>query len=315
MNIGLGTAAIGRPQYINIRASQENNNFNKNAFIYKGKQILSQAYQNGVRHFDTAPGYGIAEQILLEWIQENNPQDIFVSTKWGYTYVADFDPTAKIHEIKEHSLSKLNKQWKYSSQLLPHINIYQIHSATLDSGVLENTAILNRLFELKQTYQIEIGLSTSGANQNEIIAKALELEVNGVELFDVFQTTFNIFDQSLLELKSTLETKQKKIIIKEALANGRIFPSTKYEHYTEIYEVLNTLAQKYQVGVDAIALRFCIDVLNPYLVLSGVVEQEHLLSNLKANTIKLSEEELNHLRELAIIPEDYWQERKQLIWN
>ena len=63
---------------------------------------------------------------------------IEIATKWGYTYTANFDANATVHEVKEHSLSKLNEQWNFSKQLLPYLKVYQIHSATLETGVLEN---------------------------------------------------------------------------------------------------------------------------------------------------------------------------------
>ena len=313
MKIGLGTAAIGRPLYINIKEQNVSSGFDRDKFIADGKLLLTQAYIKGLRYFDTAPGYGIAEQIVLEWIKENKPEGISVSTKWGYTYVANFDPSAQLHEVKEHSLAKLNEQWSFSEQLLPFLNIYQIHSATLESGVLENEKVLRRLSELKEKYQIEIGLSTSGANQNEIIQKALNISIDGKSLFDSFQVTYNVFDQNLFTILD--ELKGKKIIIKEALANGRIFPNDRFDDYQDRYSVLSELASKYEVGIDAIALRFCEDTIKPYSVLSGAYEEEHLIANLKALHFELSAEDLCKVKELAVSPEDYWQERKQLEWN
>lgn len=313
MNIGLGTAAIGRPQYINIKESQTTTPFDIDTFIAKGKMILSNAYDKGIRHFDTAPGYGIAERILIEWIEENQPKDLTISTKWGYTYVANFDPKADVHEVKELSLKNLNKQWQYSSKLLPHLSIYQIHSATLESGILENKEVLHRLLELKKEHNIAIGLSTSGANQNEVIQKALNISINGDSLFDSFQVTYNVFDQTLATIQDVLEGKQ--IIIKEALANGRVFPNENYPHYKGLHTVLSTLAKKHNVGIDAIALRFCIDTINPFKVLSGATETLHLTANLQALSIHLSEEDIGKIKAFAINPEDYWLERKELDWN
>ena len=63
--IGLGTAAIGRPQYINIR-NQHTEVFSLEAFKEKGTQVLEAAYKQGIRYFDTAPGYGMAEQLLID---------------------------------------------------------------------------------------------------------------------------------------------------------------------------------------------------------------------------------------------------------
>ena len=129
-NIGLGTAAIGRPLYINVRQSTDEKPFSLPKFKEDGLQVLEDAYSNGVRFFDTSPGYGLAEQLLIDWLNKKDDPDIIVSTKWGYTYVANFDPNAKEHEVKEHSIDKLSNQWEFSKMLLPHLKVYQIHSAT-----------------------------------------------------------------------------------------------------------------------------------------------------------------------------------------
>ncbi len=39
----------------------------------------------GVKYFDSSPGYGIAEDILIELIKEKNANEVSISTKWGYT--------------------------------------------------------------------------------------------------------------------------------------------------------------------------------------------------------------------------------------
>jgi len=138
---GLGTAALGRPQYINVR-QESNKNIDLAAFKAQGLEVLEKAYQLGVRYFDTAPGYGLAEQLLFDWLKTKDDNTIQIATKWGYTYVANFNPKALVHEIKEHSITKLNEQWDISKDFLPNLKVYQIHSATLETGVLKNEAVL-----------------------------------------------------------------------------------------------------------------------------------------------------------------------------
>lgn len=312
--IGLGTASIGRPQYINIR-QEKPSDFSLDGFREKGFQVLDVAYKNGIRYFDTAPGYGMAEQLLIDWLVGKNDPTIEIATKWGYTYVANFDLNAVQHEIKEHSLSKLNEQWKQSKKLSPFLNIYQIHSATFETGVLENEEIRNRLAELKLKNKLLIGMTSSGFNQVEVIKRALEIEVEGMPLFDVFQVTYNVLDQSFADISNQIAKANKRIIVKEALANGRIFPNKTYSHYTSLYKKLKNLATKYEVGVDAVALRFCIDSIDIYKVLSGAANELHIFDNLKANQFELKEEEINELKQSAILPEKYWKERKRLVWN
>jgi aryl-alcohol dehydrogenase-like predicted oxidoreductase len=314
MAIGLGTAALGRPQYINIRQGNFKN-LDLNSFKKQGLQLLEEAYNLGVRYFDTAPGYGLAEGLLLEWLQTKNDPSIQVATKWGYTYVANFDANAKVHEVKEHSLSKLNEQWETSKAFASHLKVYQIHSATIETGVLKNDSILNRLAMLKHEYGLQIGVTTTGTNQTEVIKKALDIEVEGHALFDAFQVTYNILDQSLETISNVLTQQGKRVVIKEALANGRLFRNRNYNHYKELYTTLEKLAKKHKIGTDAIALKFCQQNMQKSIVLSGASNSEHLESNLKMKTISLSQEELRELKNHSIQANNYWLERKKLIWT
>jgi aryl-alcohol dehydrogenase-like predicted oxidoreductase len=307
--IGLGLAALGRPEYINIR-EDSNIDKSKRAFKTNAFDVLDFAYKNGVRFFDTAPSYGLGEQFLLDWKNAKQHKDVTLSTKWGYTYVANWELGFNgKHEIKEHSLSKLNEQWETSKNLLPQLKIYQVHSATLESGILTNTAIHERLFQLKKEYGLQIGISTSGSNQSEILNSAKHIKVNNELLFDSYQVTYNIFEQSTFETLQDLKSKGKTIIIKEALANGRVF-SNKYAK-----KQLEVLKQTYKTGLDAIALRFIIDTLQPDLILSGASNETHLDQNLKALDLKLSPDHLELLKSLKIDSTAYWNERSDLTWN
>jgi len=315
LKIGLGTAAIGRPKYINIRSGEESAPFSLDRFRAEGMAMLEAAWQQGVRYYDTAPGYGLAEELMIDWTRGVPGRTLEVATKWGYTYVANFDPAATQHEVKEHSLTKLNEQWALSEQQLPQLTTYQIHSATAATGVLKNEAVLNRLAALKQEHGLLIGLTTTGSAQVELLKKALDVEVGGKQLFDAFQVTFNLLDQSLRSISNELHRQGKRMIIKEALANGRLYPNNAYPHYQALYRKLDELAEKYAVGPDAIVLRYCLDSLDPFVVLSGAAQKDHLTSNLLALGIKLSEEDLDVLNGFGLSATTYWGERKKLGWN
>lgn len=312
MKIGLGTAAIGRPQYINIKASPTTS-FEIESFRQAGLQTLDEAYAAGIRYFDTAPGYGMAEQLLLDWLEQQEDTSIEVATKWGYEYVANFDPNAEVHELKNHSLAQLDKQWKTSKALLPRLSTLQIHSATFDTGVLADDSVLQRLAARKAEHQLVIGLSTTGDNQVEVLKYALDIEVGGVQLFDTYQVTYNVLDQSLAGVMHAL--RDKRVVIKEGLANGRLFRNADYPHYQKLYDYLEQLAQQYGVGVDAVALRFCLDTVAPFMVLSGAANGDQLIQNLKANTFQLKPDELAQLKTFAQDPKAYWAERKELDWQ
>jgi aryl-alcohol dehydrogenase-like predicted oxidoreductase len=312
--IGLGTAALGRPQYINVRIEKCDNS-NLENFRQQGFQVLEEAYKSGIRYFDTAPGYGLAEELVLEWAQTKNDNTIEIGTKWGYTYTANFDANAKVHEVKEHSLAKLKEQWNFSKQLLPYVKVYQIHSATLDTGVLKNTEVLEELASLKKEHNLKIGITTSGDNQVEVIKKALNVLVDDTPVFDVFQVTYNFLEQSLLDIIDDLIHQKKIIVIKEALANGRVFSNENFPNYANMYTILEKLAKKYDVNVDAIALKYCLQTIPESTVLSGASNPKQMQENLKANSFLLSNDDIQLLKSFKVSPEFYWKERKQLQWN
>lgn len=307
--IGLGLAAIGRPEYINIR---DNTSIDKSfsAFKKNALEMLDFAYKIGVRYFDTAASYGKGEDFLKKWHNKTNHTDAVIGTKWGYTYVANWElGYSGKHEIKEHSLEKLKEQWQASKSLLPNLKIYQIHSATFDSGVLDNVDVLNELHKLKKTHNLKIGLTSSGSNQQEVIKKSLEIEIEGKALFDSYQVTYNILEQAAFPILEKLVASKKIVIIKEALANGRVFLKDLQS------ETLNQLAQKYKVGIDAVALRFVIDTLNPTYVLSGASTIDQLKENYKALDFQLTKSEIENLKMMKETSSTYWNERNKLSWH
>ncbi|MCL5244222.1 aldo/keto reductase [Cellulophaga sp. 20_2_10] len=312
--IGLGLAALGRPDYINIRTANVNKSiaaFKENAFT-----MLDHAYSLGLRYFDTAPSYGKGEEFLLEWKNQRKYKDLVLGTKWGYTYVANWEVGySGKHEIKEHSISKLLEQWQVSKQLLPQLGIYQVHSTTLESGILDNTTVLEELHTIKKETGVAIGISTSGAQQRSVIEKALNVKVNGEDLFTSFQVTYNVFEQATYPILKQVLKENKTVIVKEALANGRVFKNDTFTNYQDNYKTLEVLANNYNVSVDAIALRFIIDSLEPTYILSGASNTTQLDSNHKALDFVLSKKDLGKLKELKTNPSNYWEERSALEWN
>ncbi|MFI1773160.1 aldo/keto reductase [Thalassobellus citreus] len=313
--IGLGLAALGRPEYINIRT---NNSIDKSEEAFKNNtfSVLDEAYKLGVRYFDTAPSYGKGEAFLQEWNNTNNHTDVVLGTKWGYTYKANWELgyTGK-HEVKEHSLEKLMEQWQVSKDMLPKLKYYQVHSATFESGLLENRDVLNQLYKLKKETGLQIGITTSGENQKDVLEAALKIEVVGESLFDSFQVTYNVFEQSTCSVLNKIIKSGKTVIIKEALANGRVFENEKFLNYQKAYKIIKQLSEKYKVGFDALALRFVIDNLKPAYVLSGASNKIQLEENLKALSFSFTEEELEILKTLKVSSENYWEERSKMNWN
>lgn len=222
--IGLGLAALGRPGYINLGHAQDlGEDIAVTAMESHAHDVLDAAWAAGVRYFDAARSYGRAEAFLGSWLTARglSPADVSVGSKWGYTYTANWQIEAEKHEVKEHSLPVLQRQIGESRALLgDFLDLYQIHSATLDSGVLQNEAVLAELARLKAA-GLKIGLSLSGERQAETLYRALDVVVaNGRLLFDAVQATWNLLEPSAGAALHAAHAAGLGIIVKEALANG-----------------------------------------------------------------------------------------------
>jgi aryl-alcohol dehydrogenase-like predicted oxidoreductase len=317
--LGLGLAALGRPGYINLGHAEDlASNYVVDAMKRRTHRLLDLAWKNGIRYFDAARSYGFAEDFLRTWLEDRqiDPQQVVIGSKWGYTYTAEWKVDAPVHEVKEHNLENLDRQWELSRKLQPYLKLYQIHSATLASGVLENTAVLHRLAELKAE-GVRVGFSVSGPHQSEIIDQGLAVRIDGERLFDSVQATFNILEQSSGPVLKQAASEGIGIIVKEALANGRLTARNEEEDFRAKRTTLENLAGKYHAGIDAIALAFILRLPWAHLTLSGAATERHLESNLKANKLlqHIPEEEFAELATLKEETEDYWEKRSALNWN
>lgn len=314
-HIGLGLAALGRPGYINLgHADDLQRDYAVDAMEQRAHVVLDAAYAAGVRYFDAARSYGRAEQFLASWVaaRQFSSDELIIGSKWGYTYTADWQVAAPKHEVKSHTLPLLQRQWTESQMLLSdHLHLYQIHSATLESGVLTNRDVLSELARHKAN-GMPIGLSVSGAQQGVVVEQALAVEIDGVRLFDAVQATWNVFERSAeTELRAAHDA-GLAVIIKEALANGRL---TSRNRVAAQRERLQAQADRLNTTIDALALAFVLSRDWVTVVLSGAARVEHLHSNLAAASVQLDEEAEAALGALTESAEPYWQTRKQLAWN
>jgi aryl-alcohol dehydrogenase-like predicted oxidoreductase len=304
--LGLGLAALGRPCYINLCHGDDLGARKDAATLERESHaVLDAAYAGGIRYFDAARSYGKAEKFLASWLESRGlrPGAVTVASKWGYTYTADWRVDADVHEVKDLSLATLQRQLAESRALLgPHLRLYQIHSATLESGVLEDRAVLEELSGLRET-GLAIGLTATGLHQHETIERALL-----VGIFDTVQATWNLLERSASAALTTAHAAGLGVIVKEALANGRL---------TSRGDVasLRELADRSGTSPDALALAAVLAQPWADVVLSGAATVDTLQSNLRALELELEPELPPELAELAEEPDRYWQERSRLPWN
>ncbi len=113
--LGLGMAALGRPGYINLNRSSI---FDKERSIElmqtQAKDVITTLFKEAKKYdiipwFDCARSYGLSEKFVGDYLKNHKiqPGEVYVSSKWGYTYVADWKVTlddGEPHEVKDHSV-------------------------------------------------------------------------------------------------------------------------------------------------------------------------------------------------------------------
>ncbi|MGD8517141.1 MAG: gluconokinase, GntK/IdnK-type [Anaerolineae bacterium] len=317
--LGIGLAALGRPGYINLGHAQDlSGDYRVAAMEAQAHAVLDAAYDKGLRYFDVARSYGRAEAFLGSWLKARNlsPGSVVIGSKWGYTYTADWQVDADIHEVKEHSLPVLERQWAESRvDLGAHLDLYQIHSATEDSGVLRNQVVLAELARLKSGAKIAIGLTVSGMRQGPVIEQALEIEVDGVPLFDTVQATWNLLERSAGPALAQAHAAGVGVIVKEALANGRLTPRNQDPEFPNRMALLQDEACRLGTSVDGLALAAVLAQPWADVVLSGAARVDHLLSNVAALDVGWDDNAAGRLKTLQEPTVEYWSRRDTLTWN
>src|SRR5262245_10157983 len=150
-------------------------------------EVLDAARAAGIRYVDVARSYGRAEEFLARWLQESDaprgvPRDaLTIGSKWGYRYTAGWRVDAPVHEQKELSLARFTDQLAASRRLLDdRLDLYQIHSATAESGALADGALLAALVDGRRRGDYRaIGLTLSGATSAKTLDLARDARVDG----------------------------------------------------------------------------------------------------------------------------------------
>jgi aryl-alcohol dehydrogenase-like predicted oxidoreductase len=276
--LGLGLAALGRPGYLNVGHGAElGADRSVDALRARTFAVLDYAFEAGVRDFDVARSYGRGEEFLGEWLGAHNPPGVHVSSKWGYVYTAGWEIAHDPPEVKHHDVETFRRQLNETREHLGEwLGLYQIHSATPESGVLRDDEVLRAM----QETDLPLGVSVSGVSQAETIDLALTLG-----LFDAVQATWNLHERAAEGALARAHAAGLRVYVKEALANGRLADR-------DVQALAAALAQPWAT-----------------VVLSGAASVEVLRSNLRARDAAPAD--LGEPEASAV----YWARRAQLSWN
>jgi aryl-alcohol dehydrogenase-like predicted oxidoreductase len=308
--IGLGLAALGRPAYI-TRGRDEDLGAHRSeaAMERRCHAVLDAAYAAGIRYIDAARSYGRAEDFLASWLSTRAiaPATVTVGSKWGYAYVGGWRLNAAVHETKDLSAPQLRSQVSQSLAILGrHLQLYQAHSVTPDSGLFEDRGLLDEVARLRAR-GLTVGLTVTGPSQAETIRRAVDVRVDGINPFQTVQATWNLLEPSAGPALRDAHAQGLGVILKEVFANGRLTD----RHGGAEIDPVREQAAALESTVDAIALASALA--NPWVdvVLTGAVSVDQLSSNLHGLDLVAAVSP----PAIAEPPERYWGRRKALDWS
>lgn len=316
--LGLGLAALGRPGYITLgHAEDMHGQYSVLAMEARCHRVLDAAWAAGLRYFDAARSYGRAERFLASWLlaHDVDPDDVTVASKWGYTYTADWEVRAPVHEVKDHTAPTLRRQWEETRTLLgAQVDLYQIHSATLESGALDDRHVIVNLGRLRDE-GVAVGLSLTGPAQADTLRRAMDVRWQGEPLFGAVQATWNLLEPSAGEALAEAHAAGMGVVVKEALANGRLTERNRDAAQTGRMEALRAEAERLHATVDALALAAALAQPWADVVLLGAAAPDQLASNVAALDVPWDAAAADRLAALAEDPAAYWDHRARLGWN
>lgn len=231
-------------------------------------QSVKTALEVGYRAVDTAQIYAneaeVGQAIELSGI---NRQDLFLTTKiWTENYSAEkLIPSLKesLHKLKTDAVNLTLIHWPAPST---GVNITELMQNLLEAkqqGLTEHIGISNFNIELTQQAIESIGLENIATNQ--------------IELSPYLQNH---------KLVNFLQAQNIDVTSYMTLAYGKVLNDP----------VLMHIAQQHQVSTAQISLAWALQ--RGFAVIPSSTKREHLMSNLKAQEIQLSSEEMMAITQL-----------------
>jgi len=268
IRLALGTVQLGLDYGINNKGGKPSRE--------KAVEILEEAYKNGIRVFDTAAGYGEAEDILGEFIAKNHLEEkVSVITKAGKDKELAVSVTESVKRLKQKQLDGLllhDPKQMYDEKVVSELK------AAKEKGLVRNIGA--SVYEEKDAlYAIKAGC------------------------FDYVQIPYNVFDHHIDETDFFELAKKSRIMIiaRSPFLQG-LFLMKKEEipahldRAKPLLEKFDRIISKHNLSRQEAALLFSYSNSRISNVLFGVDNLEQLEENLTIiKEKKMSEECLSEL--------------------
>ena len=304
MPLGIGLAALGRPGYINLGHAADIADHDVARMEAAAHGVLDAAYDGGIRHYDAARSYGRAEAFLASWL---------AAAAWGATTSRSArsggTPTPPAGGGRRGArgqgatAAQLRRQWPETEALLgEHLRLYQIHSATLESGVLDDADVRGGAGGAARARR------AGRAQRHRRRAGRHDRPRGGDRRLRRVQATWNLLERSAGPALERPMPRGSRSIVKEALANGRL---------TARGGSRRSRRRRASAAWATDALALAAALAQPWagVVLSGAATVAQLESNLAARDVAWDDALDERLAALAEAPDAYWDARSALPWT
>jgi aryl-alcohol dehydrogenase-like predicted oxidoreductase len=244
-------------------------------------KILNYSNLNGITQLDTAAAYGDSEQVIGEFLKNNEKKGFKIISK---LYLKN----QTLEKSLLSSISKLNV--KMLDTILFHsCEDYQIHKNEI---INFNNKYKGRLFK-------NIGVSAYTNKEVE--------EIINNDCVDIIQMPFNILDNASKREETYKKIKEAGKILhtRSVFLQGLIFKKANalHEEFKILYNAflkIEKLCNDYELSVNELALSYVLS--KDYIdgVLIGVDSLEHLKNNINISGLKISQNLIEEIDNLVI---------------
>lgn len=216
IEIGLGLLSIGRPWGVAKTSPPD---------IAAAVSLIVNAYQHGIRFFDTAPAYARSEEILGMALSSDlvEKSDITVATKMGEYW--DFESCTS---FTDHSYGQLVKGIDRSIDLLGQIDILQLHKA--DIGNIASNEVLSALEHAERS-----GIKRFGVSVKDIQSARLACDCGR---YDFIQFPYSLGDRRLEEVFDLVRIHGMQGIVNRPFAMGLLVNGPAQQDPKELFQFI-----------------------------------------------------------------------------
>jgi aryl-alcohol dehydrogenase-like predicted oxidoreductase len=258
--------------------------------IREYKKTLDCAIENGVTYFDTAQGYGSAEEILGEVVGKRRPS-LFLSTKVSPDASGKADLRAEtLYRACEASLKRLKTDY---------IDLYNIHFDDPETPVEETVTALEKLVRegkirhygvghlppLRVKRYMEPGKLFSVMGEYSVVARHGERELFPLcRRYKTGIVAFSVTGRGVLARKRGEESCFDKGDIR---AIDPLFQREKLSSALRIADYLKEIAGNHGMTPVQTAIAWVLRRPGVICALTGPSRREHLLENIRASSQEL----------------------------